>query len=215
MTYRISLIISLWIYSTKYDMRKFEPMIHASCSMLFASHSADRFGLDCIVQWYLVWVRTFSVMYDHTFSKLANHQIRHQATHKVGCLPGDCIWSLQSSSGGLSGYVWVNILTLSPPEGHTAVIVSKTSEQHCIYQSVEAIDKTCRQLLAYRIVLMLIYGDGACSLPDACISQLVLSNLRYIFYKWHAIEFHCKYERFQMALHPPWVLRRQILLADN
>ena len=25
------------------------------------------------------------------FSKFANHQIRHQATHKVGCQPGDCI----------------------------------------------------------------------------------------------------------------------------
>ena len=35
-----------------------------------------------------------SVMYDHTFSKLAKHQIRHQATHTVGCQPGDCIWSL-------------------------------------------------------------------------------------------------------------------------
>ena len=28
------------------------------------------------------------------FSKLANHQIRHQVTHKVVCQPGDCIWSL-------------------------------------------------------------------------------------------------------------------------
>ena len=28
------------------------------------------------------------------FSKLAIHQIRHQATHKVGCQPGDCIFSL-------------------------------------------------------------------------------------------------------------------------
>ena len=33
------------------------------------------------------------------FSKFANHQIKHQATHKVGCQPGDCIWSLESSSG--------------------------------------------------------------------------------------------------------------------
>ena len=24
-------------------------------------------------------------MYKHTFSKLANHQIRHQVTHKVDC----------------------------------------------------------------------------------------------------------------------------------
>ena len=38
-------------------------------------------------------------MYDHAFSKLANHQIRHQAAYKVGCQPGDCAWSLYSSSG--------------------------------------------------------------------------------------------------------------------
>ena len=38
-------------------------------------------------------------MYDHTFSKLANHQIRHQITHKVGCQPDDCMRPLQSSSG--------------------------------------------------------------------------------------------------------------------
>ena len=30
----------------------------------------------------------------HTSSKLANNLIRHQATHKVGCQPGDGIWSL-------------------------------------------------------------------------------------------------------------------------
>ena len=28
-------------------------------------------------------------MYGHTLSKLANLQIRHQATHKVGCQPGE------------------------------------------------------------------------------------------------------------------------------
>ena len=52
-----------------------------------------------IILWHLVQVRTFGIMYDHTFSKLANHQIRHQAKHKVGCQPGDYIWSLKSSSG--------------------------------------------------------------------------------------------------------------------
>ena len=26
-------------------------------------------------------------MYDHIFSKLAHHQIRHEATHKVACRP--------------------------------------------------------------------------------------------------------------------------------
>ena len=38
-------------------------------------------------------VNTFGVMYDHTFSKLANNQIRHYSTQKMGCQPGDCIWS--------------------------------------------------------------------------------------------------------------------------
>ena len=55
-------------------------------------------------------------MCDHTFSKLANHQIRHLATHKVGCQPGDCIWSLQSSSGvcvGMHGLTY----SLYLPEG--------------------------------------------------------------------------------------------------
>ena len=28
-------------------------------------------------------------MYNHTFYKLANQPIRHQATHNVGCQPGD------------------------------------------------------------------------------------------------------------------------------
>ena len=42
-------------------------------------------------------------MYDHNFPKLANHQTRHQATHKVGCQPGDCIWSLNLPQG----FVWV------------------------------------------------------------------------------------------------------------
>ena len=42
----------------------------------------------------------------HTFfSKIANHQIRHQATDKVGCRPGDCIWSLNVPPG----FVWVHI----------------------------------------------------------------------------------------------------------
>ena len=42
-------------------------------------------------------------MYDHAFSKFANHQIRDQATHKVGCQHGDCLWSLML----LRGFMWV------------------------------------------------------------------------------------------------------------
>ena len=43
-------------------------------------------------------------MYDHTFSKLANHLIRYQATHKVGCRPGDCIYGHFNLP---LGFVWV------------------------------------------------------------------------------------------------------------
>ena len=47
------------------------------------------FGLCCLVTTGLS--KDIGVMYDYTFSKLANHQIRHQATQKVGCQPGDCM----------------------------------------------------------------------------------------------------------------------------
>ena len=33
------------------------------------------------------------------FPLLANHQDRHQATSKMGCQPGDCMWPLQFSPG--------------------------------------------------------------------------------------------------------------------
>ena len=46
------------------------------------------------------------------FSKLANHQIRHRATHKVSLVIAYGHFNLPQ---GLCGYVWVNILTLSPP----------------------------------------------------------------------------------------------------
>ena len=54
-----------------------------------------------------VSVRTFGVIYDHTFSMLADHQIRHKATHKMGCQLGDCTW-LFNLPWGLCGCVWVN-----------------------------------------------------------------------------------------------------------
>ena len=59
----------------------------------------------------MVSVRTFSVMYDHIFSMLANHQIRQQATRN-GLQPGDCKWPVNFAQV-FGGYVWVNILALS------------------------------------------------------------------------------------------------------
>ena len=54
-----------WVVSFTYH----KPRIHCIWS-----------GLVCVAYWHLVSVRTFSVMYNHTFSKLAIHHIRHQAT---------------------------------------------------------------------------------------------------------------------------------------
>ena len=57
---------------------------------------------------YLVWI--FSAMYDILFSMLANHQIRHQASRKVGChlvVADGQITFL----GSLCEYIRVNILT--------------------------------------------------------------------------------------------------------
>ena len=74
-------------------------------------------------------MRTFSVMYDHAFSKLVNHKIKHQATHKVGCQPGDCIWSFKfSSEVHMRGYGWVNILTLLPPRVDSKCIIYKDNK---------------------------------------------------------------------------------------
>ena len=71
---------------------------HCNVPHLIHLNRTIRFG-------FVLFIDTWSqeghsvIMHDHTFSKLANHQIRHQATHKVGCQSGDCAWSLQSSSG--------------------------------------------------------------------------------------------------------------------
>ena len=70
-------------------------------------------GWVCVVQWHLVSVRTFGVMYDHALSKLVSHQIRHEAIQSE-----PSAWWLHMVKlfflRGLCGYVWANILTLSP-----------------------------------------------------------------------------------------------------
>ena len=43
-------------------------------------------------------------MYDHTFSKFANHQIRHLATYEVGRQPGDFAYDHFNLP---PGFVWV------------------------------------------------------------------------------------------------------------
>ena len=38
--------------------------------------------------------KDFGVMYDLDFYKLLNHQMRLEATHRMGSQTGHCIWSL-------------------------------------------------------------------------------------------------------------------------
>ena len=54
-------------------------------------------------------------MYDHTFSKLANHQIRHQATHvhKVGCQAGH----LNLPQGFVWLCIWEHTHFITPEDG--------------------------------------------------------------------------------------------------
>ena len=49
--------------------------------------------------------KAFGVIYDHAVSKLVNHQIKRQATHKVGCEPGDLHMVMLIFFMGLCGYV--------------------------------------------------------------------------------------------------------------
>ena len=80
-------------------------------------------------------------MYDHTFSKIANHQIRHQATYKVGCQPGDCIWSFQFSSGVCAG-----IYGIIYPLYHHLVLIT----MHIFLKDEPQL--TARYLLQHRVV---------------------------------------------------------------
>ena len=53
-------------------------------------HSIVRWDIKLnVVLWHLVSERTFDIIYNITLPHLANHQIWHQATCKVGCQPGD------------------------------------------------------------------------------------------------------------------------------
>ena len=70
--------------------------------------------------------RTFCVI---LFSMLANHQVKHQATQKVGCQPSDCRWPLI-----LPQVLWVSMHCCSHfdnparnPEGHMHEAVINTA----------------------------------------------------------------------------------------
>ena len=62
-------------------------------------------------------------MYDHVLSYVCTfpNQTSSQVTPNVGCQSGDCRW-LVNLPLGLSGYVWVNILTLSPQRAYLNII---------------------------------------------------------------------------------------------
>ena len=60
-------------------------------------------------------IRAFDVMYDHTFSKIGNHQSGIRPHIKVGWQPGDCIWSPQFSSGVCVGIYGITYSLYHPP----------------------------------------------------------------------------------------------------
>ena len=45
-------------------------------------------------------------MYDDAFSNIANHQIRHQAAHIVGCQPGNAYGHFNLPGGGGGGITY-------------------------------------------------------------------------------------------------------------
>ena len=74
--------------------------------------------------------RTFDIMYDHTFSKFANHHIRHQATHEVGCQQRGLHMVTLVFLRDLCGYVWVSMLTLSPWREHVKALAKFVRINH-------------------------------------------------------------------------------------
>ena len=64
----------------------------------------DTLFFFCVAQCHLISVRTFGFMDDHTFSEIANHQIRHIRPHKKWVI------SLVIAYGQFNfpqGFVWV------------------------------------------------------------------------------------------------------------
>ena len=84
-----------------------------------------------------------------------NPQIRHQATHKVGCQPGDCIYMVTSIfPRGLCGYVWVNILTLSSTRGLMVLAATGNTNRiiHTGHPFIGGPSYTLRQSLLYDVI---------------------------------------------------------------
>ena len=79
-------------------------------------------------------------MYDHTFYKLPNQQIRHQATHKVGCQPEDFAYGHVNLP---QGFVWVcmgQYTHFVTPEGITvwmAQILRSLASFHAVHEMIE------------------------------------------------------------------------------
>ena len=90
-----------------------------TCVHLHVSYPLYHCATVCVALWHLVSVRTFGVMYDHTFYKqvqISRSDIRPHIKWAVSLVILHMVTSI--SLQGLCGYIWVNILTLSPQRGH-------------------------------------------------------------------------------------------------
>ena len=83
------------------------------CSYCYEMNAKIHWVWVRVVSWHLVSVRTFGVMYHHTFLNLqvTRSDIRPHIKWAVSLHMVTLIFL-----GGMCGYLWVNILTLSPPK---------------------------------------------------------------------------------------------------
>ena len=91
-----------WVVLIPVSMQHVKVYGYGFCCLMTPGLSKD---IRCHVWPYFLWAS-------------ANQQIRHEATHKVGSQPGDLHMIISIFLRALCGYIWVNILTLSPRGEH-------------------------------------------------------------------------------------------------
>ena len=134
------------------------------------------------------------------FSILANHLIRHQATHKVGCQPGDDRWSLNLPLG-LCGCAWVTILTLHTHWGFklfliwVIIILSYAFKMRQDYLSTSYLDQNIE-----------IWIDPSNVCWDNPVSfwghMMIFFSHLSLFYRWNILKIWENLSKWSMDVGP-------------
>ena len=94
----------------------------------------------CLFKLYLVLVRVFSVMNDHTLFFACKSLCRHQVPSKMGCQPSDCRLTLKSSSSN-SVFLWQRWANLH----HAWMRIGCTGLNYDLYTNLHVIKSpSCR-----------------------------------------------------------------------